>query len=161
MAHATAKRKRFVISCYIMILALVIDTGTGAFSHSFLTMAMIYELMHSSTCWVYYIQAKSFRPTTALSLSVVAAISAERYFGVVHPLIHRTKITKVRLSQLLLFTWFSCAIVSVPAYFHDNPFQVFATISIMHVSSSDNNLFIHQDSIYCNSFKSTTGETNK
>ena len=154
-------RLRENASLYLVMILALVDTGIGAFSHSFLTMAMIYELLYSSACWVYYIQAKSFRPTTALSLSVVAAISAERYFGVVHPLIHRTKLTKVRLSQLLLFIWFSCAIVSVPAYFHDNPFQVFATISIIHVSSSDNNLFIHQDSIYCNSFKSTTGGTNK
>ena len=115
-------RLRENASLYLVMILALVDTGIGALSHSFLTMAMIYDLIHSSACWVYYIQAKSFRPTTALSLSVVAAISAERYFGVVHPLIHRTKITKVRLSQLLLFIWFSCAIVSMPACFHDKPF---------------------------------------
>ena len=94
-------------------------------------------LITSAAIWgggnllAYYIQAKSFGPTTALSLSIVAAISAERYFGVLHPLIHRTKIIKVKLSHFLLFIWLSCAIVSVPAYFHEDPFQVSATLSIV------------------------------
>ena len=85
--------------------------------------------MQSTDCWIYDVKSKLFRPTFVLSLSVVASISVERYFGVVHPLIHRTKISKSYLSKLLLFIWSCCGILSFPAYFNNNPLQVFGTIS--------------------------------
>ena len=112
-----------------MVLSLV-DAGIGAICNPILTISLTYDLMHSSACWIYEIQSKSVPPATVLSLSIVAAISTERYFGVVHPLIHRTKITKTKLSQLLLLIWASCFIVSLPTYFNKNPFQFFAPISV-------------------------------
>jgi hypothetical protein len=113
-----------------MVLSLV-DLGVGALCNPLLTMSLIYDLMHSSQCWAYDYRAKSLRPTTLLSFSIVAALSTERYFGVVHPFIHRTRITKVKLSLILLFIWSSCALVSFPAYFQDNPLQSLTPISIV------------------------------
>ena len=123
-------RLRKNASLYLVMILSFVDAGVGVSCNPFLTIGIIYDLKHSSACWVYDIQIKLLRTFTFLSLTVVAAISVERYFGVVHPLIHRTKLTKVKLSQLLLFIWSSCGIVSLPAYFDDNPVPKFAHISI-------------------------------
>jgi hypothetical protein len=114
----------------VMVLSLV-DLGIGALCNSLLTISLTYDLIYSPECWLYGVQAKSFPLATIFSLSIVAAISTERYFGVVHPLIHRTKVTKVKLWQLLLFIWSCCAVVSSPAYFNKNPLLSFWRISIL------------------------------
>ena len=89
--------------------------------------------MNLQACWIYNVQSKLFQPTSVLSLSIVAAISVERYFGVVHPLIHRKKITKVKLSRLVLSIWSSCAIVSLPAHFNDTSLKILDSISIVYL----------------------------
>ena len=62
-------------------------------------------------------------------ITIVSAISTERYFGVVYPLIHHSKITKVKPS-LLLCVWSICAILLLLEFFSvGNPLQLFATIS--------------------------------
>jgi hypothetical protein len=124
------RRLRENTSLFLVMVLSLVDLGVGAFCNPWLTMSLIYDLMQSSACWAYEVQSKSLRPTTLLSFSIVAAISTERYVGVVHPFIHKTKITKVKLSLILLFVWSCCAIVALPAYFQDNPLQLFVPICI-------------------------------
>ena len=124
-------RLRENASLYLVMILSLVDAGIGTFCHPFITISLIHDLMNLQACWIYHVQSKSLRPTTVLSLSIVAAISVERYFGVVHPLIHRAKITKVKLSLLVLFIWSSCAIVSLPAHFNDNSLKILASISIV------------------------------
>ena len=123
-------RLRKNISLYLVMVLSLVDAGIGAFCHPTQIISMIFDLMHSTACWTNEVQSKAFRPSTVLSLSVVAAISAERYLGVVHPLFHRTKITKSKLTKLLLLIWASCAVISFPAYFDENPAQIFTAISM-------------------------------
>ena len=123
-------RLRANTSLFLVMILSLVDTGIGAFCHPTLTISMVYDLLHSTACWINEVQSKTFRPLTFLSFSIVTAISAERYFGVVHPLVHRTKITKGKLMKLLLLIWASCAVISLPAYFDENPTQIFTAISM-------------------------------
>ena len=124
------RRLRENTSFYLVMALSLVDAGIGVFCNPLLTLSLIYELMHSSPCWIYGFQTRSLPVACLLSLSIVAAITIERYFGVVHPLIHRTKITKVKLSQLLVLIWSTCFILSFPAYFTDNPFRLFTVMSV-------------------------------
>ena len=127
----TPRLRENLVLYLVMILSLV-DVGIGAFCNPLVTISLIYDSMHSSACWIYDIRSISCRPATILSLSVVAAISTERYFGVVHPLLHRTKMTKVKLSLLFLLIWLGCIVLWLPTYLIDNnPSQLFAPISIV------------------------------
>ena len=122
-------RLRENTSLYLVMILSLVDAVSGVFCFPTLTISLIYSLMQSTDCWIYDVKSKLFRPTFVLSLSVVASISVERYFGVVHPLIHRSKISKSYHSKHLLFIWLCCGILSFPAYFNNNPLQVFGTIS--------------------------------
>ena len=122
-------RLRENVSMYFIMILSLVDAGTGFFCYPTLTISLIFELIHNPQCWIIDFQAKFFRATSVLSLSVVSAISLERYFGVVYPLIHRTKITKSKLSQLFVIIWMCCGIISLPVYFTENPFNLFATVS--------------------------------
>jgi ABC-type multidrug transport system fused ATPase/permease subunit len=122
-------RLRENVSLFLVMMLSLVDAATGIFCYPTLTLSQIYSLMESTECWIYDVKSKLFRPTSVLSLSVLAIISLERYFGVVHPFLHRTKTTKSNLSKLLLLIWLCCAVLSFPAYFNKNPLQIFGTIS--------------------------------
>lgn len=124
----TPRLRKNVLLFLVMVLSFV-DTGTGVICHPTLTISLIYDLMNTPQCWIIDIKAKLFRITSVLSLSVVSAISIERYFGVVHPIVHRTTITRGKLFQLLLYVWSMCALVLVLSFLTSgNPVQYFGTI---------------------------------
>ena len=120
-----ASRLRENASLYLIMILSLFDAVSGIFCYPTLIVSLIYSFMELTDCWIYDVRSKLFRPSSFLSLSIVAAISAERYFGVVHPLIYRTKVSKSNLSKLLLLIWLCCATFSFPAYFNDDPLQVF------------------------------------
>ena len=115
---------------YLISVLSFVDTGTGLFCYPTLTLTLVSELRQEPNCWIRLIQSKIFRLTSVLSLSIVTAISIERYFGVIHPVVHRARVTKVKLLQLLLFVWFTCAIVALLTFCTRYPLQYFTTISV-------------------------------
>lgn len=125
----TPRLRKNVLLFLVMVLSFV-DTGTGIICHPTLTISLIYDLINAPQCWIIDVKAKLFRITSVLSLSVVTAISIERYFGVLHPITHRTTITRGRLLRLLLCVWSVCALVLVLSFLiTSNPLQYFGTIS--------------------------------
>ena len=123
-------RLRKNASLFLVMVLSIVDATTGIFCYPTLTMIMIFDLMLQTKCWKVHVMAISFRLTTVLSLSVVSAIGTERYFGVVHPVIHRQKISKGILVRLLVCIWSILGIILLITFFLDNPFQLFATISV-------------------------------
>ena len=114
----TPRLRKNVLIYLVMILSSV-DAGNGIFCYPTLTVRMAYELMERPKCWHIDVQAKLFRISGTLTLSLVSAISIERYFGVSHPLIHLTKVTKSKLLQFLVLVWSICALPIVPSIFID------------------------------------------
>jgi hypothetical protein len=112
-----------------MVLSLV-DAGAGILCYPTLPTLLILDLMLLTECWKVHAMASSFRIVTVVSLSVVSALSIERYFGVVHPLIYRQKVSKRKLLRLLVGTWSVFGILLLVGILLDNPFQLFGTISV-------------------------------
>ena len=124
----TPRLRKNVLLFLVMVLSLV-DTVTGVLCHPTLTISLMYDLMNNPQCWIIDIKAKLFRIASVLSLSVVSAISIERYFGVLHPIIHRTTVTRGILLRLLLCVWSICAFVLMLSFLTSgNPLQYFGTI---------------------------------
>ena len=89
----TPRLQKNILLYLVMILSMV-DGGTGILCYPLFTARMINELMEAPNCLFRYLQSNLFKLSSILSLSLVSAISIERYFGVIHPLIHRTQVTK-------------------------------------------------------------------
>ena len=114
---------------YLVMILSMVDTGTGIFCYPSLTVRMIFELMKTPKCWHHYVQSNLFKLSSVLSLSLVSAISIERYFGVMHPLIHRTQVTKKKLLTLLLLIWSISALPLVASIFTDKSLNSIITIT--------------------------------
>ena len=127
----TPRLRKNILLYLVMILSMV-DAGTGIFCYPLLTVRMIYELMETSNCWLGYLQSNLFRLSSIISLSLVSAISIERYFGVIHPLIHRTQVTKKRLLLLLGSVWSITTFPYVATLFINKPLKfIIATTLIL------------------------------
>jgi hypothetical protein len=118
------------VSLFLVMVLSLVDTGAGILCYPTLPTLLILDLMLLTECWKVHAMAVSFRIVTVVSLSVVSALSIERYFGVVHPLIHRQKMSKRILLRLLIGMWSILVILLLVGILLDNPFQLFATISV-------------------------------
>ena len=125
----TPKLRKNVSLFLVMVLSLV-DTGSGIFCYPTLTIMVIFNLMLVKKCWFVHVVGTLFQLSSVLSLSVVSAISIERYFGVIHPLIHRRKVSKGALFLLLLGIWSILVLVLLVALLLDMPFETFATVNL-------------------------------
>ena len=56
-------RLRKNASLYLVMILSFVDAGIGVSCNPFLTIGIIYDLKHSSACWVYDIQLKLLRPS--------------------------------------------------------------------------------------------------
>ena len=110
-------RLRNNILLYLVMILSMVDAATGIFCYPSLTARLIYEMMGIPNCWIKYLQTNLFKLSSILSLSLVSAISIERYFGVIHPLLHRTQVTKKKLLLLLVFIWSICTFSFVATLF--------------------------------------------
>ena len=123
-------RLRNNIFLYLVMILCMVEAGTRIFCYPSLTVHMIYEL-EIPNCWMKYLQSKLFKLSSIFSLSLVSAISIERYFGVMHPLIHRTKITKKKLTLLLVLIWSICTFPFATAILTNKPFNFIITSTLL------------------------------
>ena len=127
----TPKLQKNILLYLVMILSMV-DGGTGILCYPLFTARVINELMETPNCWFRILQLNLFKLSSILSLSLVSAISIERYFGVIHPLIHRTQVTKKKLLLLLVSIWSICTFSFVAAVFINKPLNfIIATTTLL------------------------------
>jgi hypothetical protein len=71
-----------------------------------------------ANCTVSVLAILAVHLITGYSMITLSALNFERYFGIIHPLLHRTKLTK---KKLLSFVIIACAVhtVTVPLFLTD------------------------------------------
>ena len=117
--------------CYFLIcLQSAIDFITGGVSIPLFTFVLISEIAGSANCVVNYIISTVAFVPMGLSLALLCALGFERYMGVLHPVLHRTQMTKKRFLgylccvTLVIFTMMLSSLVLKTLYY------VFASVNI-------------------------------
>jgi hypothetical protein len=126
--------KRFHLKekmCYFLIfLQAVIDLITGGVSIPSFTFVLMSEVAGFANCVVNFVIATLAFLPMGLSLALLCGLSFERYMGVLHPVVHRTQLTRKRLlaylcfATLAVFTMMLLSLVFTTFYF------VFASVNI-------------------------------
>jgi hypothetical protein len=117
--------------CYFLIyLQSMVDLITGAVSIPLFTFVLASELVGTANCVVnFIISTVAFIPM-GLSLAMLCALSFERYMGVLHPLVHRTQVTKNRLLGYLCFVTLGILIMMLMSLVYETLYYVFASVNI-------------------------------
>lgn len=95
------------VSYFLIMVLSLNDLMVGmicSFSH---TLSLTTEITGTANC----VLAQTFRGAiiflAGLSLLTLSMINMERYLGVLHPILHRTIVTRKKLLMCVVFIWFS------------------------------------------------------
>ena len=95
----------------IMVLSLN-DLAVGIICSPLFASMYARELLGKSSCFLSGIQVFWFLITCGCSFKTLFVMNLERYLAIVHPIFHRTKVTKVRLVKCLIVLWlFALALI--------------------------------------------------
>ena len=110
----------------IMVLSLN-DLGIGVFCGPLYVATFTRDIwLGKSSCFLTGLRVFVHLIIGGCSFKTLIIMNFERYFAIVHPLFHRTKITKGRLLKCLIIMWLVAGAVIVAFAFY--PFDVFAKI---------------------------------
>ena len=117
--------------CYFLIaLQSTIDLLTGAVSIPLFTFVLASELTGTASCVVNFLLTTVAFIPMALSLVMLCGISFERYMGVLHPLSHRTQMTRKRFLGYLCCTTVAIVIMMIMSVVYKMLYHIFSAINI-------------------------------
>ena len=103
MKSALLKSKK---SYFLIMLLSVNDLMVGLFGNGSFVLVLIGTIIGYRRCKIYIIfEFASFYPC-AMSIMTLLALNIERYLSILHPIYHRTKVTKSRLLKMAVGFWF-------------------------------------------------------
>lgn len=85
------------ISYFLIMLQSLFDTFVGMFNTSFFTYYIASEIAGNVQCHVVFISHLLAQAFLGLSLTSLFLINLERYFGIIHPLAHKSNCSKARI----------------------------------------------------------------
>ena len=98
--------KRKMAHFLIMVLSLN-DLAVGIICCPLLVAMFARELLGKFSCFLSGIQLFGLLVTCGCSFATLFMMNLERYLAIVHPIFHRTKVTKARLVKCLIVLWLS------------------------------------------------------
>ena len=96
-------------SLFLVMILSGHDAVGGLASNSVFTVRLAFEVFGTADCGIVFAQAVSM-VMTINSLVAVTAINIERYFGVVHPMYHRSQLKKRTLFKFIMLFWIASSI---------------------------------------------------
>ena len=113
------KDLRAKVSHFTVMMRSVMDLATGIIIFPLFIALLSREIGGNPDCSEYFISKKLGALFCLYSITVMCIINFERYMGILHPFVHREKVTKARL---MIFTVFALVLQTV-----------LFSISIIHV----------------------------
>ena len=80
---------------------------------------------------INYLNLGSLMLFTGMSFETMIVVNCERYLGIVHPIFHKTKVTKERLVQCLLIIWFVGGAQTILLFYYGDFFVKLKTIEVI------------------------------
>ena len=91
---------------YFLIMVLSVnDLLVGIFGNTTHAVTLVLHLNGDPECDMYILVDLLAFPTAAMSFATLFTLNIERYLSIVHPIYHRTKVTKTKLIGFALALW--------------------------------------------------------
>jgi hypothetical protein len=108
----------------------MVDLVAGAVSIPLFTYVLASELVGTANCVVNFIISTVAFVPMGLSLAMLCALSFERYMGVLHPLVHRTRMTKTSLKTYICLSAVAIIVMMAISLVYPKLYFVFGTVNI-------------------------------
>ena len=122
-------RMKEKISLFLVMILACVDLFTGLLANTIFTIRLASELAGTTQCWLRFVQKRINIATTVLTLSTITALNIERYLSVVHPVFHRTRVTKAKHFRGLKLAWVTCAILIAVSVYDPAVLNILGTIT--------------------------------
>ena len=98
--------------CYFLIMVLsLVDLGVGTIGTPIFTLSIASEIIGTASCGLLLANIKITLLLIGLSVATLSSINIERCISIVHPIVHRNKVTKKRLLISVVLIWTLCIII--------------------------------------------------
>ena len=134
------------VAFFLIMVQSVIDFGVGIVAGSIFTFFLASEIRGRASCWLYYSINRIIFMSTILSVSLSSVMCVERYMAVVHPVVHRNKVTRKLLSNYIACIYVLCVIMFGVSFVNKQAFSNFASIVVglyvIMIAYSQINIFL-------------------
>ncbi len=89
---------------FLILIQAVVDLAVGAVSLPLETFLRAREILGTANCVTSFVLSTIALVPFGLALTTTCALTFERYMGILHPIIHRTHLTKKRFLIYICFT---------------------------------------------------------
>ena len=106
MTFWRSSRLRNSVHFSLIMLQSSVDFGSGVIATPFVISSLASMIAGVQRCWLALSTERVALTATIFSIITLSAMNIERYMGVVHPLIHRTKVTKRKVLKYVISVGF-------------------------------------------------------
>ena len=126
-----SSRLKEKVAFYLIMVQSLLDLGVGIVAGSVVTSFIASEIRGRPSCAWYYFIGRMILLSTILSTCISSVMCIERYMGVVHPIVHRNKVTKKLLSKCIACISVLCVIMFGVSFYKKLVFLKFSRAVIM------------------------------
>ena len=112
-AYWKSAQLRKKMSYFLIMLLSVSDLTVAVVGHLAFVLSLAFTLLGNTNCTISSLHEILTFATVAMSLGTLLALNIERYLCIVHPLFHRTKMTKRRLLGLAAVFWLYACLLTL------------------------------------------------
>ena len=102
MTFWRSSRLRNSVHFFLIMLQSSVDFGSGIIATPFVISSLANTIAGVQRCWLALSTERVALTATIFSIIALSAMNIERYMGVVHPLVHRTKMTKRKVLKYVI-----------------------------------------------------------
>ena len=105
IVHWKSPQLRRKKSYFLIMVLSVNDLVVGILGNASHAIALVLHLNGDPECNMYILVDLLAFPTAAMSFATLFTLNIERYLSIVHPIYHRTKVSKIKLVGFALVLW--------------------------------------------------------
>lgn len=105
IAYLKSSKLKEHLSYFLITILSCVDLAVGGIGNSMFMVFLITKMNGNRNCQLVFGVSRCLLLLSGMSIAVLSSMNLERYLAMVHPLIHRAKLTKKRLLLFVIILW--------------------------------------------------------